>query len=733
MRKMHLNMRQVAFMTILFGIAIPSFAQSTLVKSKNIVVTAYPASPMEQDVTTLLATLETNKSLSSSDPILKTVETLLSSDTKDEQGDSNDAHGEICSNFERAYIFHVARWRVNNDASYALVLSHWYVYHTRKKTVNISNKPKTCTLERSKTKWSTGRPLLYGDHSALLIGITEFEKEPVSVERIQLSYKISVTPAIPENITDLGTAISALLQIPAAGGGPVANPAAAEVAGPLTFTKQPTNVAVGNAIKPAVAVSILNASGIVDNTANNAVTIGLGNNPSGGRLSGTTTVNAVAGVATFSDLSIDTIGVGYTLTASAGGLPSATSNSFNVTTGPVLTTYFNTYISVAGIATRKRLPLDFNITYGLTQNSQDASMPGQQKLPDAYINVPYQAQIWVKNNDGSYRFAGSNPLPPGLTLDPKNGSIRGTPRIPDSKDPPRDTSCDAATDSQAAVDTATAAAKKAKMSAPAITEAKTYCTDFTVTKDGAVATLHAYINISALPAAKNSTQSGNTQGKATGAASSKPGAAVQGSQTGAQNNTNGSQQSSTVPTVDCSATSPDTPCSFSSTLRSDDHEYWDVSLGITIPGVREAIYSTPSGSKTPTLPPSITTHTNALALIDVYPFAHWVNKESWKSLHLNFAFPIASQTLHRPGFGLAENITTIPWLADKNFPRISVFADIVYMKQTIAVPPSNPRSFPTDRAWKMMYGVEVPITAITNAIGKAAKGASKGTGSGGGT
>ena len=66
-----------------------------------------------------------------------------------------------------------------------------------------------------------------------------------------------------------------------------------------------------------------------------AVTVAIGTNPSGGTLSGTKTVNAVAGVATFSGLSIDNIGTGYTLVASASGLTSGTSTAFDITSkGP---------------------------------------------------------------------------------------------------------------------------------------------------------------------------------------------------------------------------------------------------------------------------------------------------------------------------------------------------------------------------------------------------------------
>src|SRR6185437_10098239 len=60
----------------------------------------------------------------------------------------------------------------------------------------------------------------------------------------------------------------------------------------------------------------------------------IGTNPGSGTLSGTTTVAAVNGVATFAGLSIDKSGNGYTLTASDGALAGATSNTFNITVGP---------------------------------------------------------------------------------------------------------------------------------------------------------------------------------------------------------------------------------------------------------------------------------------------------------------------------------------------------------------------------------------------------------------
>jgi hypothetical protein len=108
----------------------------------------------------------------------------------------------------------------------------------------------------------------------------------------------------------------------------------APVPAKLAFTVQPSNVAINTSITPAVQVSVEDGSGNVVTTATNAITIAIGTNPGTGTLSGTATANAVAGVATFSNLSINQAGTGYTLMASATGLTSATSTAFNVTSGP---------------------------------------------------------------------------------------------------------------------------------------------------------------------------------------------------------------------------------------------------------------------------------------------------------------------------------------------------------------------------------------------------------------
>src|SRR5215467_5762258 len=103
----------------------------------------------------------------------------------------------------------------------------------------------------------------------------------------------------------------------------------------LAFVQGPSSTAVGAVITPAVTVAVEDANGNVE-TSDNAtqVSLAIGANPASGTLSGGSAVTVASGIATFSGLSIDTAGTGYTLTASSTPLyTGATSAAFNVTTG----------------------------------------------------------------------------------------------------------------------------------------------------------------------------------------------------------------------------------------------------------------------------------------------------------------------------------------------------------------------------------------------------------------
>jgi hypothetical protein len=116
----------------------------------------------------------------------------------------------------------------------------------------------------------------------------------------------------------------------------------------LAFTSTPATTAAGTAL--SIAIAVQSSTGITVPTAGVSVTVALGANPGSGILAGTNTATTDAtGVATFSGLSINKVGTGYTLAASSTGLTSATSPAFNITGGAAATLAFTTS-AVAGAA-----------------------------------------------------------------------------------------------------------------------------------------------------------------------------------------------------------------------------------------------------------------------------------------------------------------------------------------------------------------------------------------------
>jgi hypothetical protein len=100
----------------------------------------------------------------------------------------------------------------------------------------------------------------------------------------------------------------------------------------LRFTVQPSDTKVNSTIQPPVQVTALDAQGNRATSFNGSVTIAIGRNGGGllpGTLSGTRTVSAVNGVATFSDLRIDRAG-DYTLRVTSSGLAGAESQLFRI-------------------------------------------------------------------------------------------------------------------------------------------------------------------------------------------------------------------------------------------------------------------------------------------------------------------------------------------------------------------------------------------------------------------
>lgn len=102
------------------------------------------------------------------------------------------------------------------------------------------------------------------------------------------------------------------------------------------LTVQPASTIARTTISPAVRVAVQDAAGETITTATNSITMAIGTNAAGGTLSGSTTVAAIDGVATFSNLSIDNVGSGYTLSATSPNLSNVNTSPFNIVIGPAV-------------------------------------------------------------------------------------------------------------------------------------------------------------------------------------------------------------------------------------------------------------------------------------------------------------------------------------------------------------------------------------------------------------
>lgn len=103
----------------------------------------------------------------------------------------------------------------------------------------------------------------------------------------------------------------------------------AGVATQLVLTTQPpASIIAGDSFSATVTAE--DGFGMVDAAFDGSVTLALANNSVGGTLGGTLITTAINGVATFSGLTLDEAGDGYSLSATSGTFSSATTNSINV-------------------------------------------------------------------------------------------------------------------------------------------------------------------------------------------------------------------------------------------------------------------------------------------------------------------------------------------------------------------------------------------------------------------
>ncbi len=155
-----------------------------------------------------------------------------------------------------------------------------------------------------------------------------------------------------DEVTGLGSPVANLL---------VPNLASYGMPDQLVVTAQPPgSVSAGSPF--GLTVEVESPSGQLITGATGTVTLSLANDPGGAALNGTLTATINQGVATFSGLSIDRAGTGYSLLVSGNSLDSATSGPFNVVPAAA---------SQLVISTQPAASLTAGSAFGLTVSVED--------------------------------------------------------------------------------------------------------------------------------------------------------------------------------------------------------------------------------------------------------------------------------------------------------------------------------------------------------------------------
>jgi Tol biopolymer transport system component len=168
----------------------------------------------------------------------------------------------------------------------------------------------------------------------------------------------------------------------------------------LRFTNDPGPSLTGLYLT-SLQVTARDLSGRVDTRFEGAVNIALATNPAGAMLLGTTTVQAVRGIATFTDLHIREPASGYTLVAAATGLSSVTSTTFDVQPSG----------RIVFVSDRDGAPKIYvmnadgsgvmRLTSGVEADSRPAWSPDGRKIAFARAGDSSTCGIYVMNADGS--------------------------------------------------------------------------------------------------------------------------------------------------------------------------------------------------------------------------------------------------------------------------------------------------------------------------------------------
>ncbi len=195
----------------------------------------------------------------------------------------------------------------------------------------------------------------------------------------------------------------------------------------LAFTTQPNGGTVGSAWSQQPLITVQDAFGNTVSGSSASIALAIGSNPGAGNLSGTTTLNASSGVATFTNLSINKSGTGYTLTASSSGLTGATSSTFNITPGAASQLVFSTQPGggTAGSAWAQQPVVTIQDSFGNTVTSSSASITIAMGTNPGTGTLSGTASSTAANGVATFSGLSINKSGTGYSLTASSGGLTG--------------------------------------------------------------------------------------------------------------------------------------------------------------------------------------------------------------------------------------------------------------------------------------------------------------------
>ncbi|MEK7402535.1 MAG: hypothetical protein AABZ80_09265, partial [Gemmatimonadota bacterium] len=200
----------------------------------------------------------------------------------------------------------------------------------------------------------------------------------------------------------------------------------------VEFITQPSNVTTGAVMAPAVKVAVKDASGATVTNATSTITLSISTNPGGATLGGTVSAAAVAGVATFSNLTLNQLGTGYVLAATATGLTAGNSNTFNVVAvGPGTKLAFTAQPSnvVAGASITPAIQVTVQDSSGATVTSPSVQITlkiDAAANPDSStISGGSTVSAFTSNGVATFGAVSLNKAGTGYKLTASNSSLTG--------------------------------------------------------------------------------------------------------------------------------------------------------------------------------------------------------------------------------------------------------------------------------------------------------------------